>query len=193
MASPRLEQVGQRIRDRRQVLEMTLDDLAAKTGLSKSFLSQVERAIARPSIESLSTIATALGVPLFLFFVDETSSQTVVHRNERTEVTVPDSRFRYESIWFGPDHKMEVLIGRLDPGESDRDVARGHFVSEMTRVEECVVVLEGSLNCEIDGEVYELEEGDSIYFNGILPHRYTNPAESESVILFVVTPPVMLR
>ena len=193
MATPRLEQVGNRIRDRRQVLDMTLDDLADKTGLSKSFLSQVERAITRPSIESLGTVATALGVPLFLFFVDETRSQTVVHRDERTEVTVPDSHFRYESIWFGPDHKLEVLIGRLNPGESDREVARGHFVSEMTRVEECVFVLEGGVSCEIDGRTYELETGDSIYFNSILPHRYTNSTDSEAVLLFVLTPPVMLR
>ena len=77
MADQALNLIGDRLRAQRHKLHMSLDVLASRTNLSKSFLSQVERGIASPSIESLHQIAEAIGVPMFLFFVEEDGQKVV--------------------------------------------------------------------------------------------------------------------
>lgn len=193
MESWELPPIGDRIRKRRHELGMSLDELATQAGLSKSFLSQVERSISSPSIESLSHIATVLRVPMFLFLVENGHPRIVVRREERREIAVLDSRFRYESIWFTPDRRMEIITGWLAPGVSNVDEPTGHATSGMATVDECALVLQGRLKLEVNDEVYILEEGDSAYFNGSMPHRYTNVGDKELFILFALAPPAMSR
>jgi transcriptional regulator with XRE-family HTH domain len=188
-----LPPIGDRMRKRRRELGISLDALAEQTGLSKGFLSQVERSQCSPSIDSLGHIATALGVPMFLFFVDDSRPRVVVRKEERREIGVPDSRFRFETIWFTPDRKMEILIGRLEPGLSNVDEPSSHASTGMESVDECVLVLRGRLRLEVSGEVYDLDEGDSAYFNGNLPHCYTAVGDEELSVLIALTPPAMSR
>lgn len=188
-----LPMIGERMRVHRRKLRVSLGELAKRTNLSKSFLSQVERGLASPSIESLGLIAESLGVPMFLFFVEDDAERVVVRRAEQRRVNVPDSRFQYESIWFGANRKMEILIGRLQPGEFSTDVARGHSASGLTAVDECFIVLQGKVELELGDERHVLEEGDSAYFNGTMPHRYLALGEEELVLLFAIAPPAISR
>lgn len=188
-----LPMIGERIRAHRRKLRMSLGDLAKGTNLSKSFLSQVERGLTHPSIESLGLIAEALGVPMFLFFIEDDAEKVVVRRGEQRKISVPESRFQYESIWFGASRKMEILIGRLKPGESSTDQACGHFASGLTAVDECFIVLQGKVELQLGEESYMLGEGDSAYFNGTMPHRYCALGEEELVLLFAIAPPAMSR
>lgn len=188
-----LPMIGERIRAHRRKLHMSLDELAKRTNLSKSFLSQVERAVCSPSIESLGLIAEALGVPMFLFFVEDDVERIVVRRDEQREISPPDSRFLYKSIWFGASRKMEILIGRLKPGESSTDQARGHSASSLIAIDECFIVLQGKVELQLGEESYVLEEGDSAYFNGTIPHRYRALGEEELVLLFAIAPPAISR
>lgn len=185
--------IGERIRGRRQELHLALGDLAEQTGLSTSFLSQVERGLVNPSIESLSTIAEALDVPLFLFFVDDDHEKLVAQQDEYRKLTLPNTRFEYELIWFGPDRSMEVLVGRLQPGTSSTDLPRRHTTKDFRAVEECVYVLHGTLELEVGANTYVLKEGDSAYFDGHMPHRFTALGDGELKLLFSIVPPVLAR
>jgi transcriptional regulator with XRE-family HTH domain len=193
MADQALNLIGDRLRAQRHKLHMSLDVLASRTNLSKSFLSQVERGIASPSIESLHQIAEAIGVPMFLFFVEEDGQKVVRPRTERRVLVVPDSRFEYESIWFGANRKMEIILGRLKPGTTSSDRPRSHLVADLTSVEECFFVLQGRVEFQLGEECYVLEPGDSAYFNGSLPHRYSACGEEDTVLLFSITPPAIAR
>jgi transcriptional regulator with XRE-family HTH domain len=185
--------IGERIRAQRHKLHMSLDELGSRTNLSKSFLSQVERGTTSPSIESLSLIAEAIGVPMFLFFVEDDGQQVIRRRGERNALRVPDSYFEYESIWFGAQRKMEIIIGRLKPGESSSARPRGHSAADMTTVDECIFVLHGKAEFQLGDEIRVLEEGDSAYFSGNIPHRFCAVGEEELVLLFAIAPPAVSR
>ncbi len=63
--------LGAKIREVRQKAKLTLNDLASKTGLTASYISQVERGLIDPSISSLRRISAVLEVPLYVFLTDE--------------------------------------------------------------------------------------------------------------------------
>ena len=65
-----MEKIGEKIRQQRQKHKLTLDELAKSTGLSKSFLSQIERNLSQPSITSLKKIALRLGISVVNLFKD---------------------------------------------------------------------------------------------------------------------------
>ncbi len=188
-----LNMIGERIRAQRRKLHMSLDELASRTHLSKSFLSQVERGTTSPSIESLNAIAEAIQVPMFLFFVEDDSAQVIRRRDERRTLTVPDSRFLYESIWFGANRKMEILIAHLKPGQSSSDRARSHTAADLTVVDECVFVLGGKVEFWLGEETHVLGEGDSAYFPGHIPHRFCALGDQEVTLLFALAPPAVSR
>jgi transcriptional regulator with XRE-family HTH domain len=188
-----LPMIGERMRSHRRKLRLSLGELAKRTELSKSFLSQVERGLASPSIDSLGLIAESLGVPMFLFFVEDDTERVVVRSSERRKVNAPDSRFEYESIWFGASRKMEILIGRLRPGEYSSTLAHGHSATSLTAVDECLYVLQGTVQLELGDERYVLQQGDSAYFNGTRPHRYLALGGEEAVLLFAIAPPALSR
>lgn len=181
------------MRGQRRKLHLSLDELAKRTHLSKGFLSQVERGETHPSIESLSQIADALRVPLFLFFVEESGEKVVMRQSELRKLGTPDSRFQFETIWFGARRKMEIIIGRLQPGESSSDQARVHQVRDFTTVEECFYVLQGAIEFELGEERHVLQAGDSGYFSGSVPHRFTALGSEEAVLLFAISPPAISR
>lgn len=193
MSHRSISTIGSRIRVQRRKLGMSLDALAERTNLSKSFLSQVERGLTNPSIDSLSVIADAIRVPMFLFFVEEDGEAVIQRRRDMTQLQVPDSRFIYESMWFGENRKMEILIGRLQPGQCSSDELRSHSAGGLTTVDECFVVLEGTVEFYLDEDVYILEQGDSAYFQGNVPHRFCALGNQELVLLFAVAPPAMSR
>jgi transcriptional regulator with XRE-family HTH domain len=185
--------IGGRIRAQRRELGMSLTELAERTGLSKGFLSGVERDLSNPSINSLSLIADALGTPVFLFFVEDDPERVVVLKSERKEIQLPDSRFRYEAIWFGMSRKMEILIAKLSAGQCSTDQPRSHRVADSETVEECFFVLQGTVELEIGGETCVLDPGDSAYFNGTIPHRYAAVGEEDLVLLLAISPPAFSR
>ncbi|MGQ9515816.1 MAG: helix-turn-helix domain-containing protein, partial [Anaerolineae bacterium] len=107
--------IGERIRKRRTELRMSLREVAEKAGVTASFLSQIERELADPSIKSLRRIAEALDVPVFYFLSDEQEHRPVVRRHERKKLTLPRSQVTYELLTPDLNRKMEMFIGRIHP------------------------------------------------------------------------------
>lgn len=177
------ESMGARIRKRRLQLGMTLMDLAAATGLTKSFVSQVERGRNSPSISTLRSISNALEVPMLYFFLAEQSTRPVVKHDERRIVKFPGGGMYVEFLTPDLQRNIEMVEMRIKPGHSSARTLRAHDG------EECAVVLEGEVEVEVAGIVYRLEAGDSIYIGSSQPHLVKNVGERDARILSAITPP----
>ncbi|HYG59579.1 MAG TPA: cupin domain-containing protein [Symbiobacteriaceae bacterium] len=176
--------LGERIRQRRTQTDISLQELAHRSGLTASFLSQVERDVTEPSIASLRRIAGALEVPVFYFLLDEEAPSPVVRRANRRTLRLHDSQAQWELLSpADPQLQLEVVITRLPPGVASGAGCIAH------PGEECFVVLEGELEITVADDVYRLQEGDSIQFRSSIPHAIRNPGDRELVVLAAITPP----
>jgi len=170
--------MGFKLHERRLELGFSLRELARRTDLTASFLSQVENNKTSVSLESLRRIAEALDVPLFYFLDQEpepvleslteltfNSHQSqeyspVVHPNHRPRLYLPLSGVTYEKLIPDTGRKMEALCGRLAPGTAN--VAR----KLRQPTEEFIYVLEGELLVELVSGTHILGSGATIYFDG---------------------------
>lgn len=175
--------LGRRIRETRSARGLTLTALADATGLSTGLISQVERGLADPSLETLRRVAKVLEIPLFsLFRQEDTGTVAVVRKNRRTQVKSPDHDITYSRISPGGG-RLEVLHGTLGPHSASAAEPWAH------PSEECLVVLSGQLVVEVAGRDYELSAGDSCYFDSNMPHRYRNTREQAAEFIVTITPP----
>jgi transcriptional regulator with XRE-family HTH domain len=175
--------LGQRIRELRSGRGLTLTALADETGLSTGLISQVERGLSDPSLETLRRIAKVLDVPIFNLFQQDTGSiVAVVRKDRRMQVSSPEHDIVYSRISPGRG-RLEVLHGHLKPRSASAPEPWAH------PSEECVLVLSGALVVEVAGADYELGEGDSCYLDSSLPHRYRNPYARPAEFIVTVTPP----
>lgn len=179
--------IGEKIRQLRKSRRVTLKDLAERTSLSIGYLSQVERNLSSPSVNVLRDIAIALDVNISWFFEVPEKSQS---GEERFIVRESDRRrLRFRSgitdSLLTPDlnGQIELLLSRFEPGASSGEEPYTHIG------EEAGVVMAGQLELWIDGERFLLSEGDSFNFPSSAPHRYRNPGETESVVIWSITPP----
>jgi mannose-6-phosphate isomerase-like protein (cupin superfamily) len=159
---------------------MSLRALAEQSGLTASFLSKVERDHVSPSITSLRAIAHALGVRVFQLLLEPDTPERVVRAGERRKLVTPS--FTYELLTPDLDRKMEVLLGRMNPGTSTSAEFLGHDTDEF------ITVLQGQARVEIGADNYVLKGGDSIYYDGRIPHRITALGRQELVFLSCLTP-----
>jgi transcriptional regulator with XRE-family HTH domain len=162
---------------------MTVAQLAAAAGVSTGLISQVERDLADPSLETLRKVSKALGVPLFsLFQSGDASTVAVVEKERRVLVRSPSGGVTYSRI--SPGHgRLEMLEGHLPPGSESSPEPWSH------PSEECAVVVRGRLTIEVAGEERVLGAGDSCYFDSSLPHRYANRGGSAVDFIVAITPP----
>jgi len=168
----------------RKSQNLTLADLAGKTELSLSFLSQVERGIINPSINSLRRIALALGTPVSHFF-DETGSINgpVVRKKERRVLVNRDSRLVYQLLSSDHNHRIEFLLSRLEIGATSVESSMAH------KGDEAALVLQGEGRFELGDDRFDLKEGDSIYITENTPHRFTNTGNVPLIIVSAISPP----
>jgi len=176
--------LGYRLRARRQELELSLRALAERVGLTASFLSQIERDLASPSIESLRKISDALDVPIFYFLLEPETKSPVVRRNERAKLNLPDSNLTYQIMTPDLNRKMQVFMAEKEPG--------GKKITFPLRqqTEEFIHVLQGQLEIDLNEEVYLLGPGDSVYFDGPLLRRLTARGDTTLRFISVITPPI---
>jgi transcriptional regulator with XRE-family HTH domain len=176
--------VGERLRELRRFRRCTLRTVADRSGLSESFLSQVERGRSSASIASLRRIADALGVTIAdLFEPNGAPGPRVLRRAER-----PSLAFgvlgRKLLLTPRPLHHLEVFVGELGVGGSTGEQPYAHGDSQ-----ELFVVLAGRVQLEVGGGRYELEHGDSIEYRSSTPHRVSNVGDGLAEVMWIVSPP----
>jgi len=176
--------IGDKIRNRRRELGLSLRELAEQVGLTASFLSQIERNLASPSLNSLYKISQALELPLFHLLLTETPSQRVVRRQERLRLMLPNSKLVYELLTPNLGLPMEVFLVRLETGEDNIATSLNN------PTEECIYVLQGILEIELHDQTYLLGPGDSIYFEGPRLRRLTTRGDETLRFISAITPPI---
>ena len=176
--------VGERLRDIRRLRRCTLRTVAERSGLSESFLSQVERGRSSASIGSLRRIAEALGVTVAdLFEPSGPPRPRVLRRDERPALAF-GILGRKLLLTPRPLSQLEVFVGELDVGGSTGAEPYSHGDSE-----ELFVVLSGRVQLELGGELHELESGDSIDYRSSTPHRVANVGEELAEVMWIISPP----
>ncbi len=179
--------VGTEIRRLRNIRKLTLDGLSRATGLSVGYLSQVERNKSSPTVKALFDISHALGVTINWFFhegaTDERAGDRFIVRSERRRSIRYDTGIVDELLNTQAVKSFEFLMSTFPPGFTFQDEPYSHDG------EECGLVIKGRLNIQIDGIEYQLGEGDSFSFPSSLKHRYTNPGEEETRVIWCTSPP----
>lgn len=175
--------LGNRIRQKRLEKGLSLKDLAGRIDKTPSFLSQVERGLAEPSITSLRKISNAMEVPIFFFLLDSDNHNPVVRRNQRKIMSFPGYQLTFELLSPNLNQAMEIIQGRLEPGGVTCESPLAHPGEEAT------LVLTGKMIIQVGSEEYELEEGDCIYYFASIPHKITNCGNSELIFVSAITPP----
>jgi len=184
MKDPYADYRGSMIRRMRKSQNLTLADLSEKMGLSPSFLSQVERGLINPSINSLRRIALALGTPVSYFFDEsESTNGPLVRKDQRKVLENKDSRLIYELLSSGHNHRIEFLLSRLEIGATSAESRMAH------RGDEAALVLQGECRIELGDDKHDLKEGDSIYITENRPHRFTNTGNAPLIIVSAISPP----
>jgi transcriptional regulator with XRE-family HTH domain len=177
--------IGQKIKERRQELKMNLRDLGEQTGLSASFLSQIENDLTEPSISSLQKIAVALKVPMFTFLNGGEHPEQVVRHDARKRLSFPNPHLQYELLTDNLSRQMAGFLIRLKSGESQ--AAQQLYKA----TEEMMYVLEGLLEIRVGENTYRLEPGDSIYYEGASLVSFSAAGERDLLALCVITPPAL--
>ena len=176
------EALGGRIRAARARRELSLAQLASQAGVSKSLVSQIERGIAAPSIDTVRRLASVLQVPVFSLFLEEPDDGMVVRRADRRVVRYPGTRTTREILSPTLSGRMVMLWVTFPPGEDGREPVR--HVGE-----ESVVVIRGALEVQIGDQTVRLETGDSMTFDPDAPHAFRNPCSDVAEIVTVISPP----
>ena len=203
-----MENLGERIRDERRIRKLTLEELSQKTGLSKSFLSQVERGLAQPSVSSLKKIAQQFGISVVNLFSNESmlspptlknhspveggknnhfssgEEVKIVRKARRKTLSLPGSRVSYDLITPDMNRHIEMLYLRLSAGESS-----GNEPIIDPPGEKCCLILKGALQYRVGEDTYELKEGDSIYHPAHFPHGWCGTGEGPIEVIVVLSPP----
>jgi transcriptional regulator with XRE-family HTH domain len=166
-----LADLGERVRDERTRRNLSLGDLARKARVSRSMLSAVERGEKAPSVLILDQIATGLGTSIARLLAPEKEGRIVVLRADQQDRAVDPSGWERRILSpVLPRVEFEFMRTTLSPG-----VNAGAFLPHNPGSREYVAVERGTLRLTLDGEVYVLKKGDSIYYAGDCLHEFENP------------------
>ncbi len=178
---------GARLRSLREAMDLSLRDLAERSGVSAPMLSQVERGDTSPTLAVASRIAAGLEMSLSqLLRLDEGDAVAVVRRDERRSGGPNGDGHRYEIVTPpGPGQRAEVSVHALASGAATG--GPGDPPMHEPGARETAVVQAGEVTVHIDGQAFDLRAGDSVTFDADLPHRFQNRSREEAVLLAVVS------
>jgi len=176
-----VENVGLGVRILRQRKGLTLQEVSSRSGLSVSFLSQVERGLSSLSISSLRFICAALNVPVTYFFTAGGNGR-VVHKADqsRCQIRIEDSHVTYNQLSADmPERSLEAFIADYPP----------HYEHPLVthEGEEFGYVVEGRLILVLGDQEHTLEPGDSYHISSAEPHTIRNETDRLGRILYVQT------
>ena len=178
--------LGQRLREARTG-RFTVKELATAAGVSAGLISEVERGQGNPSFRTLYRISQALGLRVGDLLIPNggrSQPATVVRRNQRKLLQLGENGLSWQLLTPNLQGKLEVLKTAIPPGFTNEEAPFEH------EGEECVYLLSGDgLQVTVDGELFTLEEGDAITYDSGKSHWWSNPTDTNAVVIGVVTPP----
>ncbi|MCX7835619.1 MAG: helix-turn-helix domain-containing protein [bacterium] len=175
-------QIGERIKDLRQAAELTQEELAERAGLSKGFISQVERGLSNLSIENLEAILAALNVTLTEFFSTPVQEKVQYGEEDATEL----EREGYDKFVLlvpgAANRSMEPALITLKPDEKTPP-------EKPFNGDEFGYVLQGKLLVHMGNLEYLVKAGESFFFSANHKHYFSNPGSVEVKFLWITCPP----
>lgn len=175
--------LGERIRGVRLSKGLSLKELAAQAGLSRAFVTQIERNQTSPSVASISRIAKALGVTLSELFAATHNAEGLVRRGERIRISYAANKYFDEVLSPSVSGRLLVLFCTIEPGADSGRELYAHDADE-----ECVVVLKGMLEVVVEGNVFNLGPGDALTLSSRRNHGFRNAGTEEVQAFWVMTP-----
>jgi transcriptional regulator with XRE-family HTH domain len=174
--------IGERIRNLRQLRNLTQEELAERADLTEGFISQVERELTSLSLDSLVQILEALDENISDFF-REASEEKIVYR-EMDRVGIEKEKIQnFELLVPGStNRRLEPILLTLRQGQATPK-ERPH------EGEEFGYVLKGRLNLRFGGEIIKMKKGECFYFSAEKEHWLQNTSSRSTEILWVTSPP----
>ncbi len=164
--------VGKRIQTYREKLGLEVDDLAGKVGLPAQLISNFEDGQVAPSIGVMVKLARALGQRVGTFTDDQAAADPIVTRLAEREESIAshkentEGHYRYFAMGAGKtDRHMEPFYIKISPKAevNEKDVSTHEG-------EEFIVVVSGTVELTYGKDVHVLKEGDTMYYNSLVPH-----------------------
>ena len=174
--------IGGRLRELREALNISMRALATQSGLSANALSMIERGKTSPSVSTLYKLADALGVSITAFFSSGADRKQVVFlkADERTRLSF--ARGVFEGLGG------EQFVGRIEPFllTLERSASSGpHSITHTGH--EFVFCLRGELEYQVERKIYRLSAGDNLLFAAQLKHRWRNPGKTVVTALIIIS------
>ena len=180
--------IGMKLRLRRKAKGLALKDVAQESRISVAQLSQIERGISAPSIRSLKQICAALDMPMGWLFDHNTETNpadqgVVIRKHERRILDLSGKGIIKEMLTPDecPQIQMMLIIVQPQGGSGDDPYNNAEGAK-------CGTVLEGVLGLELDGEVFELGQGDSFAFDARRMVRFWCVGDRPTKVIWTCTP-----
>ncbi|WP_299842815.1 cupin domain-containing protein [uncultured Paracoccus sp.] len=179
-----MSRIGHRLSDLRQRRQLSIRLLAARSGVSHSTISLIERDRISPTIDTLTAILDALGTTLAGFLSEgEAARAAPFYRAEDLPEIGRSDGISYKIIGLNyPSRRLQVLKESYQPG-ADTGGGLSHAA------EEAGYVIAGRIELSVGEQTAILGPGDAYYFDSRQSHRFRNIGETEAEIVSAITPP----
>jgi transcriptional regulator with XRE-family HTH domain len=169
----------------------TLAYMSKELGFTASFLSQLERGLKKPSLDSLRKISDFLELPMIYFFFDEQEEQAaqpmsgggmchIIRKDSRQRIVLPEIQTEYEMLTPSPTDVKTELNGSYCEIRPDCHMSEKMITHSC---DESMLVLKGKMRVFIGDVAYDLEDGDSIYVTHHVPHNALNTGEDKLCVI----------
>jgi transcriptional regulator with XRE-family HTH domain len=176
--------LGRRVRESRTSRGLTAGQLAELTGVTRSFVSQIERGEASPSVTTMYRIAHALELSLGdLFDIERPSVGAVLEPRDWNVYDYGHDDGVDAILAVDPERRHELIWTRFPPGLDSEPLSHAAEV-------QIVFVLSGEIDLLIDGGRHHLYERCTITFDGRTPHAWSNPSDEAAEILAFLSPAI---
>lgn len=174
--------IGERILMMRQAKSLTQEELASRAGLTKGFISQVERNLTSLSVESLLGILDALDQKASTFFEEGIDEKIVFGKDDRVSLEKEQVESFQILVPAAQNRLMDPALLALGPGEKTEE-------EEPHEGEEFGFVLAGGIEVTLGVKTYKVRRGECFYFRASRKHFLANRRKMKAVVLWVSSPP----
>ena len=172
--------LGERLREQRKRLGLTLTEVADAAGLTAGFISQIERGITTPSLSSLVAVSRVLKAHVGDFLAQPKVTVPLTRQSERPHYAIGGNSLSYERLSASfPGSVLRSVIIHEPPGYRSEPISH--------EGEELFFILGGSLTVEVEDETTVLGAGDSIHFPSTKTHSTWNHTDRPTTILHICT------
>lgn len=177
---------GEQLRRLRLEHGLSVRVLSARSGVSPSMISQLERGLTTPSLQTLKRVAEALGISMFQLLPDQSPSaeaNLVVRADRRRRVVLHEDQLVYDLLSPNTKGRLEVWSGRMEGGQAGP--------VSIHDSEEFIIVLSGQMEITLGGKSYVLGPGDSIQYDGTVGHSIRACGTDQLHFISALTPPTL--